>query len=145
MFKPFVVNRIREICPNSVWSYCPTDDNAADLLTQGISSIQLQSSSLWSQGPASLISEPNWPHWSPTSILHVTSEEEIASTTTIKKTPTVSKPGIHQCINITRHSTLIKLYRTTAYVKRFIDNARGSIPKLTGPLTAVELHHAQIL
>ena len=29
------------------------------------------------------------------------------STTTIEETPTVSKSGIHQCIDITRHSTLI--------------------------------------
>jgi len=146
--KPFVANRVGEIFllfPNSVWSYCPIDDNAADLLTRGISSIQLQSSSLWSQDPAWLISEPNWPHWSPTSILHVITEEEITSTATIEETPTVSKPGINQCTDITRHSTLTKLYRTTAYVKCFIDNARGSTPKLPGPLTTVELHHAEIL
>ena len=52
---------------------------------------------------------------------------------------------IHQCVDIHRHGTLSKLYRTTAYVKRFIDNARGNSPKLTGPLIATELYLAQLI
>ena len=94
----FVANCVREICllfPNSVWGYYPTNDNAADLLTRGISCVQLQSSSLWSQGPPWLTSEPHWPDWSPTSFLHITTDEEIRPTTTDEEIPSVSKTGIH--------------------------------------------------
>jgi len=49
--KPFIANRVREICslfPNSVWGYCHTEDNAADLLTQGLTPNQLHLSTSWS-------------------------------------------------------------------------------------------------
>ena len=48
--KPFVANRAQEInnlFPSNKWGYCPTTDNAADLLTRGITSTQFQSSQLW--------------------------------------------------------------------------------------------------
>jgi len=45
------------------WQYCPTQDNPADLLTRGISSSQLMSSTLWRQGPQWLPSKDSWPTW----------------------------------------------------------------------------------
>jgi hypothetical protein len=47
--KQFILHRINEIenmFPTSTWNHCPTDQNPADLLTRGITSSQLQSSSL---------------------------------------------------------------------------------------------------
>ena len=146
--KPFVANRVEEICslfPTSVWGYCHTTDNAADLLTRGITPTQLQLSSLWFRGPAWLTSEPEWPKWSPASILHVTTDEKVESTNPVTEKTTANNPGVHQCININRYSKLTKLYRVTAYVLRFINNSKGTSAKLTRPLTAVELNHAQKL
>jgi len=48
-------------------------------------------------------------------------------------------------MDITRHSTLAKLLRTTAYVLRFIANTRHTASRLSGQLTATELNRAQIL
>jgi len=63
--KPFVANRVKEIrslFPTSVWGYCQTTDNAADLLTRGITPAQLQCSMLWTHGPEWLIQNLNGPN-----------------------------------------------------------------------------------
>ena len=52
--KPFINHRVTEIVksfPPKKWSFTPTSDNPADLLTRGISAQQLYSSKLWSQDP----------------------------------------------------------------------------------------------
>ena len=52
---PFIASRVTEITqtfPAFVWTYVPTDDNPADLLTRGISAEQLKSSQLWLHGPS---------------------------------------------------------------------------------------------
>ena len=52
--KPFIDHRVREICdafPSVSWSFTPSADNPADLLTRGISTSQLRTSHLWTQGP----------------------------------------------------------------------------------------------
>ena len=51
--KPFITHRVKEIVtsfPDNVWSYTPSGENPADLLTRGITTQQLLSSQLWSQG-----------------------------------------------------------------------------------------------
>ena len=146
--KPFVANRVEEICslfPTSVWGYCQTGDNAADLLTRGITPSQLQSSLLWSRGPAWLISESEWPKWSPSSILHIHTDEEGVSTIPVLEIATVQNSGVNQCFDITRYSKLTKLYRVTAYVLRFINNLKATTSKMSGPLTATELNQSQKL
>ena len=43
--KPFITNRVSEITqafPASVWTYVPTDNNPADLLTRGVSAEQFE-------------------------------------------------------------------------------------------------------
>jgi len=48
--RQFVAQQVQEISqtfPTSLWRYCPTGDNPADLLTRGTSS-----TSLWTYGPA---------------------------------------------------------------------------------------------
>ena len=54
----FITHRITEIknlFNASTWSHCPTDQDPADLLARGITSSQLQSSSLWQSGPIWLL------------------------------------------------------------------------------------------
>lgn len=45
----------------TVWRYCPTEDNPADLLTRGISFTQFQAFYLWVPGPPWLIEPNKWP------------------------------------------------------------------------------------
>ena len=140
--KPFVANRVKEICslfPTSVWGYCQTADNAADLLTRGITPTQLQSSSLWSHGPEWLTSETDWPKWSPMSVFNICTSEEIEATALIAETSIISTTGVYQVIDINKYSKLTKLHRVTAYVLCFVNNLRRPSQRLNGPLTAAEL------
>ena len=147
--KLFVANRVKEIhslFPTSVWGCCQTTDNAADLLTHGITPAQLQCSMLWTHGPEWLKSEPDWPKWSPMSALNVVStEEEIATITTLMVEVPVSTAGVHQVIDINRYSKLTRLSRVTAYVLHFANNTRKPSQQSNGPLTATELALAQKL
>ena len=52
--KPFISHHVTEIIgafPANSWSFTPSGDNPADLLTRGISAQQLFSSELWLHGP----------------------------------------------------------------------------------------------
>ena len=143
--KQFVANRIQEILslfPTTAWSYCHTTDNAADLLTRGITSTQLASSQLWFQGPPWLTSESDWPTWSPASVHHIQTTEETELPTSEVVLNMASMPGVHKIIDITRHSKLAKLHRVTAYVLRFVTNIKNTSQKKTGPLTVQEIDRA---
>lgn len=63
-WKQFIANRvveIQELTDPLKWSYCPTSENPADLLTRGISAATLISS-VWLKGPDWLnLPEDQWP------------------------------------------------------------------------------------
>ena len=145
--KQFVANRVQvihDLFPASTWSYCRTTDNAADLLTRGITHTQLKSSQLCFQGPPWLAFQSNWPTWSPTCIHHIQSTEEVEIANSEEEQNTV-QPSISQIIDISRHSKLTKLFRVTAYVLRFIDSIKKKLQKNIGPLTVSEINRAQRL
>lgn len=71
--KQFVSNRVKEI--NIPWHYCPTDDNPADLLTRGLTTVQLNLSQLWQHGPQWLIDVAQRPVWNYSEILHLQVDE----------------------------------------------------------------------
>ena len=143
----FVTHRITEIHsitdPNC-WRYCPTLDNPADLLTRGINSTQLRSSTLWKHGPQWLPSYTSWPIWKPSptlplQALAVTTSDFIPSGNNSSNTT-----GIHCIIKISNYGTLSKLLGVTAYTCRFPANCRKQQEdRLKGPLTPLELHNAQ--
>ena len=87
----------------------------------------------------------NWPTWSPASVLHITTSEEIETNHTDAGGLVDTEPGIQLVVNIQRHSKLTKLLRVTGYVLHFIHNVRHPSQKVTGPLTSKELHYAQRL
>ena len=66
------INEIHQLTPIAAWRYCPTDSNPADLLTMGINSQLLNSSTLWSHGPSWIVTgENHWPTWQPSSSLQM--------------------------------------------------------------------------
>jgi len=142
----FISHRVTEIVgasPASTWSFTPSSDNPADLLTRGISAQQLFSSQLWLQGPQWLPSRHKWPQWVPTNALLQLAEDddcEKASTTT---QTSEDVPGIHNIIDIAHFNTIDKLVAVTAYVFRYIHNTRKKQPQLLGPLTVTELNTAR--
>ena len=123
---PFVSHRITEIKSatiNGTWRYCPTDDNPADLLTRGLTSCQLKSSTLWLFGPSWLTKESTWPMWQSSSTIElhaavITAEEFSPSH------PLTEPLGVHRVIALETFSKLRS--------------------KLRGPPTTQELYHAKM-
>ena len=61
--KQFISHCVLEITqafPATVWNYCPSGDNPADLLTRGIS-CEVFKHSFWMHGPSWLTKESKWP------------------------------------------------------------------------------------
>ena len=55
------ITEIRSLLPNATWRYCPTLENPVDLLTRGITTQSLLSSTLWQRGPEWLTTPDQWP------------------------------------------------------------------------------------
>ena len=115
----FVHQRVTEILknfPSANWSFTPSSDNPADLLTRGISTEQLKSSELWIHGPWWLSDTFHWPTWSPTNILDVVVTElvELTPCTTILSSK--DQTGLLSIVDASRYSNLNCLLGTIAYI-----------------------------
>jgi len=137
--KQFISHRVKEIhtaFPKATWSFTPSSDNPADLLTRGLSTSQLQSSHLWTHSPSWLLDRSTWPTWMPTRVLSLQAEEEATLDTTD------SESGILNVIDISKYSNFNRLSTVTAYVLRCVHNLANA-PKACGPLTSTELADAR--
>ena len=151
----FVENRVKVIRDASFSDikYCPTKDNPADLLTRGISSLELQQSTLWTCGP-SWLPNGDWPICDlfDSAVLACyiePCEHDIIDPSIIVNTlhsDTVSVvSGIDNVIDITRFPSLGKLLRVTSYVLRFINRLKHCITlsECKPYITVTELQIAQ--
>ena len=125
--KPFIAHWVKEInesFPTAMWSFTPSADNPANLLTRGLSAIQLKSSRLWTCGPDWLLDRSTWPTWTPTSALHLQTEEEASPTPVAQPTEesTENEPCVLSIIDISQYSSIYRLIAVTAYILRFIHN-----------------------
>jgi len=138
------VTEIKKLTSDCEWRYCPTDENPADLQTQGISAVQFESSSLWVHGPRWLCNISDWPRWEQniTSAFAtvVDREAENSSPTTHEETT-----GLHKLIDVQSYSSYQKMVRVTSYMLRFINNSRPSSrdARTCGPLTTEERRIAE--
>jgi len=137
----FIFNRVKEIhdtFPTALWSFTPSADNPADLLTRGLSTNKLKSSHLWTHGPDWLLTKSDWPTWSPTSVLHLQAEEDAEPEAASTKEPSVtdSHPGMLSVIDVSWYSSFHCTLAVTDYVLRWLHNVRKQQP---GPLTSIEL------
>jgi len=108
---PFVshsVTKIKQLIPSALWRYCPTKDNPADLLTQGITFEQFKSAVSWTHGPTWLLDQQHWPVWQHSCISHL----HVVAAITDEFTHTEQEPsnvGLHYIIKVTNYSTLPRL------------------------------------
>ncbi|XP_053406534.1 uncharacterized protein LOC123530253 [Mercenaria mercenaria] len=148
--KRFVRNRVDEInqlTGKSLWRYCPTNDNPADLLTRGISADIFLDNQLWNTGPSWLTNRVQWPTWEYEHVTPQTTTEKNAGNSeeiSVSSLQCSDTLGIHNVIDITHYSSYTKLLRVTANVMRFINNCRQNANRQTGSLSASELHDAEI-
>ncbi|UYV84811.1 hypothetical protein LAZ67_X003588, partial [Cordylochernes scorpioides] len=127
-WKPFVGNRIAEIqrlTLQSSWYYVSTKDNPADCASRGITSSELVNHSLWWNGPDWL---SNSSLQDPLPITY-----ELPKEVCHEKRKTVPIVHFTTCPIldfIFKFSTFRKLSRVTAWLLRFIHNARHSSDKI---------------
>ena len=148
-WKVFVQHRVREILElteKSQWGHVSGLENPADLGSRGVTASQLCDSRLWWEGP-------QWLRGSPSSWPSDTLEGEPIEVKTERKkevvlVTTAEEPLlISQVVDISRYSTLGKLLRVTAYVKRFVNNLKKRLAKeeiAVGRLSIDEIERAEI-
>ncbi|XP_063372656.1 uncharacterized protein LOC134660793 [Cydia amplana] len=129
--KVFVANRINEILEKtkeSTWRYVPTSANPADLISRGVDACQLPKLDLWWFGPTFLTEDES--KWPVLNNLKIDDLPETKCNVVNLETPIV---------DFEKYSTLNKLQRSFAYVKRMIFNLKNPKNKRVGVLTVDEL------
>ena len=145
-WKTFVENRVKEIrscVPPSSWNHCPGTENPADIPSRGTHASKLSESPVWFRGPEWLQTrEDMWPS-------HKTETEPPAECLQeIKSSTLTNLTAIEACaaaiIDCNKYSSLQRLLRVTAYVKRFVHNISRK-ERIMGPLSTNEIQEAEIL
>ncbi|XP_076660868.1 uncharacterized protein LOC143364357 [Halictus rubicundus] len=138
-WKTFVAHRVAEIqnlLPGVTWRHVGTLDNPADLATRGISAEELRASPLWWHGPSWLTAAPGeWPATTTLSPCEVAPEQRSVAVAQVVVAPEENSL-------VLRFSSLSRLTRVSAYLRRFIHNTRRPAVKKTGPLSVTELKEA---
>ena len=145
-WKTFVENRVKEIrscVPPSSWNHCPGTENPADIASRGTHASKLSESPVWFRGPEWLQTrEDMWPsHKNETEPPAECLQEIKSSTLTNLTAIEASAAAIIDC---NKYSSLQRLLRVTAYVKRFVHNISRK-ERITGPLSTNEIQEAEIL
>ncbi|XP_047986591.1 uncharacterized protein LOC125226606 isoform X1 [Leguminivora glycinivorella] len=142
--KSFIRNRVHEIQESTAghtWSYIPSKDNPADLVSRGVKADQISALSLWWSGPTFLLEpESEWPKMPNTHAKHDLPE---LITCSLALVDDFSTDRI--CKLIQDKSRLINLQNIIAYLLRFIHNCKNRNNKLTGHLSVQEVQNALIL
>ena len=151
-YKQFVQNRIiqiRSITGEKPWNHVPGCENPADLPTRGISPKELNCSEIWSKGPKWLSEDEKfWPK------LKLKAEEVIDHVDELKvtfrknealtlKIESENEAGIDQIIDEQKYSDYNKLIRISAYVNRFVNNAKKGTIKIKFDLKKCEITKAE--
>ena len=137
--KQFVQNRVNEIRKNvspNKWHYCKTSDNPADLITRvNYNSI---ANELWWHGPEFirsnydfLITSEDYNRDNLQQSVENSSDfknELKSSNSCVTLAVEIEKMNtVDNIIDVNRYSNLLKLFRITAFVVRFISNIKKSI------------------
>ena len=137
------VKEIRSCVPPSSWNHCPGTENPADIPSRGIHASKLSESLVWFRSPEWLQTrEDMWPsHKTETEPPSECLQEIKSSTLTNLTAIEASAAAVIDC---NKYSSLQRLLRVTAYVKRFVHNISRE-ERITGPLSTNEIQEAEIL
>jgi len=149
-WKQFVQHRVNEILREtnkSEWGHVSGGENPADLGSRGLNATQIQGNNLWWEGPPWLRKgESEWPKFNV--IEGNDSANEERKKVTVLRVQTEPVQTISSVIEIRKYSSLLKLFRVTALVLRFINNikakrAGGKVS--TGNIEASDISEAEKL
>ena len=135
-WKPFIqnrVNEIRKLLPVECWDHCSGKENPADIPSRGLTPLELSVNQMWKNGPEWLKTAINvtpLPEEIPELCV---AELKITSQGAVHNLLATQPPSIGELINIQRFSSVHRLYRTTAYVLKFLKLLRKKVrsPELT--------------
>ena len=120
----FRVAEILRLSKKEDWGHVGGKENPADLGSRGATASQLKNSDLWWKGPQWLRKGKQfWPKG-----LILEDSEEVKSEkkkVNVMVAMTETPIGVSQVIDINKYSTLRKLLRITAWVKRFVENLKA--------------------
>ena len=133
--KAFVANRVSEIreITNTMHSrHVPTQDNSADILSRGLSPVDLIKHDTWQTGPTRLKRDAS--EWLK-NVIQTVAIPEVRSTQVIHIT--TQKVDL-----LTKYSSIDRLKWVIAYILRFKYNAFNRKTRITGPITISKLNRA---
>ncbi|GBL95146.1 hypothetical protein AVEN_253491-1 [Araneus ventricosus] len=146
-FKPFIKNRIEEIgkltSPED-WYFCPGKSNPSDLASRGASVFELRDNTLLFHGPEWLqLTSEYWPRQN-NAILEGLDGSELEYRKTVSNVIQFGcTVNSEKLLVLENYSSLRRLYRMTAWIKRFIKRIK-KIVSTKGPLTTEELGEAEM-
>ena len=137
-WKTFICNRVTEIqsyTTPSQWRHCPGKDNPADMLSRGVTAVQLKIMDVCWRGPSWLAQLPlHWPPNTPPVAVSLPERKGPANHTLSVEVPP-------KLLDPTKYSSYWKLLRVTAWIIRSRQNALRKEGR-SGNLTALELETA---
>lgn len=124
-WRPFVQNRVKEIRHKvhpDCWSHCPGKANPADLLSRGMTVLELSVSRLWRAGPDWLATGGTSCPELELTLMPDECSAELKATSKMSHTllATELKPTIGTLLDYGRFSSLLKLLRVTVRVLRAV-------------------------
>ena len=139
-WKQFVQNRVDEILrltSREMWHHCPGETNPADVGSRGELPENLKNNELWWSGPTWLTNDvSNWPSSNvaidcPTEECMLEARKKRVSDsvekTQVTLTVTNNVLNLEEIINANKYSDSERLFRTTAWVLRFVHNLKSRI------------------
>nr|XP_042913096.1 uncharacterized protein LOC107448485 [Parasteatoda tepidariorum] len=145
-WKTFISNRVTEIqtlTDPTNWKYIKGNDNPADIISRGCSANDLLSSAIVFNGPTWLtLTEENWPKNEENFRRADVDEEKRSKFIAVNY---ASENNVHDSIfDIHKFSSIEKVFRLTAWIRRFITNLRvKEEDRIQNVLTAEELEEAE--
>ncbi|XP_060855180.1 uncharacterized protein LOC132932844 [Metopolophium dirhodum] len=122
-FKVFVTNRLNkigELLPSVQWRYVPSMQNPADCVSRGLLPTDALEHSLYWDGPSFVQQSPDtWksPQYEKIPVAELPEQKTVAETLHVMVTPTTNDDWIE------KFSSLTRLKRVVAYMRRFIVKA----------------------
>ena len=124
VFVKHTVNETLKWSKKEDWGYCQSAENPADVGSKGVGAHGLMETELWWNGPRWL---RTLGEGFPTPPVEFETEESSLDMkkSCVLKVSIEETSNVESIMEIEKFSSLIKLYRVTAYVRRFIYNLRA--------------------
>ncbi|KAJ8719806.1 hypothetical protein PYW08_011981 [Mythimna loreyi] len=135
------VNEIKESTSGYTWSYVPSKENPADLVSRGVKADIISDASLWWSGPSFLLEpEHSWPQ-----MPNETQKRDLPDLQPcLVINNDVSKNDDDKLFTklILKYSQFTRLQRVIAYIHRFIYNCKTKTNRFRDHLTCEELQRS---